>query len=94
MRFRFWEIFADRKIKSYLMLYSSCFEIPEAAVNLQRRALGKRSIAKRLFKGEACRPYRLRYKLRTIYNFSTQNVITAYNGRFFDYCIFIVVVLS
>ncbi|MDR1478077.1 MAG: hypothetical protein LBJ00_03960 [Planctomycetaceae bacterium] len=36
-------------------LYSSCFEIPEAAVNLQRRALGKHNNVKRLFKGEACR---------------------------------------
>jgi hypothetical protein len=32
-------------------LYSSCFKIPEAAVNLQRRALGKRNNVKRLFKG-------------------------------------------
>ncbi|MDR1479991.1 MAG: hypothetical protein LBJ00_13735 [Planctomycetaceae bacterium] len=40
------------------MTYSSRFKIPEATVNLQHRALGKRSIAKRLFKGEA----RLRYK--------------------------------
>ncbi|MDR1479220.1 MAG: hypothetical protein LBJ00_09785 [Planctomycetaceae bacterium] len=44
-------------------LYSSCFEIPEATVNLQRRALGKRSVAKRLFKGEAYSPFRLRYKM-------------------------------
>ncbi|MDR1478390.1 MAG: hypothetical protein LBJ00_05555 [Planctomycetaceae bacterium] len=36
----------------------SCFKIPEAAVNLQRRALGKRNNVKRLFRGEA---YRLRY---------------------------------
>ncbi|MDR1480572.1 MAG: hypothetical protein LBJ00_16695 [Planctomycetaceae bacterium] len=44
------------------ILCASCFKIPEAMVNLQRKALGKRSIAKRLFRGEACRPYRLRYK--------------------------------
>jgi hypothetical protein len=37
-------------------LYSSCFEIPEAAVNLQRRALGKRNNVKRLLKGEAYCP--------------------------------------
>ncbi|MDR1478126.1 MAG: hypothetical protein LBJ00_04215 [Planctomycetaceae bacterium] len=29
-------------------LYSSCFEIPEAVVNPQRRALGKRNNVKRL----------------------------------------------
>ncbi|MDR1479120.1 MAG: hypothetical protein LBJ00_09270 [Planctomycetaceae bacterium] len=37
-------------------LYSSCFEIPEAAVNLQCRALGKRNYVKRLLKGEAYCP--------------------------------------
>ncbi|MDR1479530.1 MAG: hypothetical protein LBJ00_11380 [Planctomycetaceae bacterium] len=36
-------------------VYWSCFKIPEAAVNLQRRALGKRNNVKRLFKGEAYR---------------------------------------
>ncbi|MDR1479369.1 MAG: hypothetical protein LBJ00_10555 [Planctomycetaceae bacterium] len=40
----------------------SYFKIPKAAVNLQRRALGNRNNVKRLFKGEAYRPYRLRYK--------------------------------
>ncbi|MDR1478419.1 MAG: hypothetical protein LBJ00_05700 [Planctomycetaceae bacterium] len=43
-------------------IYSSCFVIPEATVNLQRRALGKCNNVKRLFKGEAYRPYRLWYK--------------------------------
>ncbi|MDR1477832.1 MAG: hypothetical protein LBJ00_02710 [Planctomycetaceae bacterium] len=37
------------------MIYSGCFKIPEATVNLQRRALGKRNNVKRLFKGEAYR---------------------------------------
>ncbi|MDR1478315.1 MAG: hypothetical protein LBJ00_05180 [Planctomycetaceae bacterium] len=37
------------------LIYSSCFKIPEAAVNLQRRALGKRNNVKRLFWGEAYR---------------------------------------
>ncbi|MDR1479372.1 MAG: hypothetical protein LBJ00_10570 [Planctomycetaceae bacterium] len=45
----------------YNPVCSSCFKIPEATVNLQRRALGKRNNVKRLFKGEAYRPYRLRY---------------------------------
>ncbi|MDR1479437.1 MAG: hypothetical protein LBJ00_10915 [Planctomycetaceae bacterium] len=54
------EIKKKEKIDSFV-LYSSCFKIPEAAANLQRRALGKRSIVKRLFKGEVYRPYRLRY---------------------------------
>ncbi|MDR1479903.1 MAG: hypothetical protein LBJ00_13295 [Planctomycetaceae bacterium] len=31
------------------ILYSSCFKIPKATVNLQRRALGKRNNVKRLF---------------------------------------------
>jgi hypothetical protein len=39
-----------------LCLCSSCFKIPEAAVNLQHRALGKLNNVKRLFKGEAYRP--------------------------------------
>ncbi|MDR1480528.1 MAG: hypothetical protein LBJ00_16475 [Planctomycetaceae bacterium] len=38
-----------------MSIYSSYFEIPEAAVNLQRRALGKRNNVKRLLKGEAYR---------------------------------------
>ncbi|MDR1480078.1 MAG: hypothetical protein LBJ00_14170 [Planctomycetaceae bacterium] len=38
-----------------MLLYSICFKIPEAAVNLQRRALGKRNNVKRLFRGEAYR---------------------------------------
>jgi hypothetical protein len=37
------------------VLYSSCFKIPEAAVNLQRMALGKRNNVKWLFKGETYR---------------------------------------
>jgi ATP-dependent Clp protease protease subunit len=37
-------------------IYSSYFKFPEAAVNLQRRALGKRNNVKRLFKGEAYCP--------------------------------------
>ncbi|MDR1480972.1 MAG: hypothetical protein LBJ00_18770 [Planctomycetaceae bacterium] len=36
-------------------MYPSCFKIPEAAANLQRRVLGKRNNVKRLFKGEAYR---------------------------------------
>ncbi|MDR1480788.1 MAG: hypothetical protein LBJ00_17825 [Planctomycetaceae bacterium] len=42
-------------------LSSSYFKIPEAAVNLQRKALGKRNDVKRLFKGEAYRPYWFRH---------------------------------
>ncbi|MDR1479630.1 MAG: hypothetical protein LBJ00_11890 [Planctomycetaceae bacterium] len=38
-----------------IKLYSSCFKIPEAVANLQRRALGKRNNVKRLFRGEAYR---------------------------------------
>ncbi|MDR1480795.1 MAG: hypothetical protein LBJ00_17860 [Planctomycetaceae bacterium] len=34
-------------------IYSSCFKIPEATVNPQRRALGKRDNVKWLFRGEA-----------------------------------------
>ncbi|MDR1479715.1 MAG: hypothetical protein LBJ00_12345 [Planctomycetaceae bacterium] len=40
-------------ILKLLLLYSSCFKIPEVAVDLQRRALGKRNNVKRLFKGKA-----------------------------------------
>ncbi|MDR1480849.1 MAG: hypothetical protein LBJ00_18145, partial [Planctomycetaceae bacterium] len=40
-------------IQPLTLLYSSCFKIPEAAVNLQRRALCKRNNMKRLFRGEA-----------------------------------------
>jgi hypothetical protein len=53
-------ILADFDISAIIFLgaflYSSCFEIPEAAVNLQRRALGDRNNVKRLFKGVAYRP--------------------------------------
>jgi hypothetical protein len=44
-----WERYAQA------VLYPSCFKIPEAAVNPQRRALGKRNNVKRLFWGEAYR---------------------------------------
>ncbi|MDR1479723.1 MAG: hypothetical protein LBJ00_12385 [Planctomycetaceae bacterium] len=45
------------KTKKYSRsLYSSCFKIPEAAVNLQRKALGKHNNVERLFKGEAYCP--------------------------------------
>ncbi|MDR1480205.1 MAG: hypothetical protein LBJ00_14815 [Planctomycetaceae bacterium] len=37
------------------IIHSSCFEIPEAAVNLQRRALNNRNNVKRLLKGEVYR---------------------------------------
>ncbi|MDR1479975.1 MAG: hypothetical protein LBJ00_13655 [Planctomycetaceae bacterium] len=37
------------------LIYSGYFKIPEAAVNLQRRALCKRNNVRRLFRGEAYR---------------------------------------
>ncbi|MDR1478785.1 MAG: hypothetical protein LBJ00_07565 [Planctomycetaceae bacterium] len=40
-------------IPEILYIYWRYFKIPEATVNLQRRALGKRNNVKRLFKGEA-----------------------------------------
>ncbi|MDR1479738.1 MAG: hypothetical protein LBJ00_12465 [Planctomycetaceae bacterium] len=48
---------------TFTLFYSSCFEIPEAAINLQRKALNKCNGVERLFKGEAYRPYWLRFKL-------------------------------
>ncbi|MDR1478581.1 MAG: hypothetical protein LBJ00_06530 [Planctomycetaceae bacterium] len=58
------EIFRILRVKNFPLsclsflwcLYSSCFKISEAAVNLQRRALGKHNNVKRLFEGEAYRP--------------------------------------
>ncbi|MDR1479760.1 MAG: hypothetical protein LBJ00_12575 [Planctomycetaceae bacterium] len=47
-----------------MRICSSCFKIPEAAVNLQRRTLGKRNNVKWLFKGEAYRP--TGYGIKTI----------------------------
>ncbi|MDR1479571.1 MAG: hypothetical protein LBJ00_11590 [Planctomycetaceae bacterium] len=43
MRLKFY-----RRKSAKVNVYSSCFKIPEAAVNLQRRALGKRNNVKRL----------------------------------------------
>ncbi|MDR1479200.1 MAG: hypothetical protein LBJ00_09680 [Planctomycetaceae bacterium] len=40
-----------------MSIYSSCFEFPEAAVNLQRNALDNRKNMKRLFGGDAYRPH-------------------------------------
>ncbi|MDR1478200.1 MAG: hypothetical protein LBJ00_04595 [Planctomycetaceae bacterium] len=44
------------------LICPSYFKIHGAAVNPQRKALGKRNNVKRLFKVEAYRPYRIRYK--------------------------------
>jgi hypothetical protein len=53
-----------------LIFFCSCFDYVYFVIvcwsrfKIRKAEHGKRSIAKRLFKGEAYRPYRLRYKFR------------------------------
>ncbi|MDR1480915.1 MAG: hypothetical protein LBJ00_18475 [Planctomycetaceae bacterium] len=51
-----WKRITPKENPTIESLHSSCFKIPEAAVNLQRKAFGKRNNVKQLFKSEAYRP--------------------------------------